>query len=421
MKRIRYLVLFLGLAAGAAVLSYLLSKDAGPEGPGFTPGRRLEFTHEGKGHEVHISPPAVTIDRHGNVYAAWISAGEHGNDVYVLKSGPDGMKPVRVNPEGLSADSIHQSPGIAAGPRGEIYVSWSSSKPRPEGVLFASDLRLSRSLDGGLTFDSGAVINEDKPISHSFEGIAVDGNGDVLVAWIDSREGWDKASTYITRITGQGTVPGGETKLGGETCVCCRVSVAAGPDGMEAVLWRKVFEDNLRDMVLALRTGGGPFTDGVVRSDGWKIEGCPHRGGEVAIDGNGEIYVFWYTEGSDGIPRLLFSRSRDSVVFPEPLRIDEPRGSIPDLPGMAVNGRGDVALVWEESTAVRRSIYVRMSGDGGKSFGEPVVVSKAVKSFAPDIAAAPDGGFVLTWHEEHFPSIVTVLQYINPDNSDGKE
>ena len=62
-----------------------------------------------------------------------------------------------------------------------------------------------------------------------------------------------------------------------------------------------------------------------------------------------------------------------------------------------------------------------MSGDGGKSFGEPVVVSKAVKSFAPDIAAAPDGGFVLTWHEEHFPSIVMVLQYINPDNSDGKE
>ena len=38
---------------------------------------------------------------------------------------------------------------MAVGPGGGIYVSWSSSKPKPEGALFASDLRLSRSLDGG--------------------------------------------------------------------------------------------------------------------------------------------------------------------------------------------------------------------------------------------------------------------------------
>ncbi|HVY54933.1 MAG TPA: sialidase family protein, partial [Thermodesulfobacteriota bacterium] len=88
----------------------------------------------------------------------------------------------------------------------------------------------------------------------------------------------------------------------------------------------------------------------------------------------------------------------------------------PDLPGMAVNGRGDAALVWEDSTAVRRSIYLRMSRDGGKTFGESAVLSKAVKSFAPDIAAAPDGGFVVARHEERFPSVVTVIQYIRPDS-----
>jgi hypothetical protein len=416
MDRRSYIILFLGLAALAALSSYLILKDTGPKGAGFTAGQRLEFTHEGKGHEVHISPPAVSSDTSGSVYISWISGGGHANNVYAMKADPDGMKPVRVNPEGLSADSIHQSPGIAAGPGGEIYVSWSSAKPVPEGALFASDLRLSRSLDGGRAFESGITINEDKPISHTFEGIAATGDGDVLVAWIDSREGWDKASTYITRVRGQGTEPGEVVKLGGDTCVCCRVSVAAGSEGMEAVLWRKVFEDNLRDMVLAFKADGDSFREGIVRNDGWKIEGCPHRGGEVAIDETGEIYVFWYTEGSLGIPELLFARSQKSVVFPEPLRIDESLSSIPDLPGMAVNGRGDVALVWEDSTAVRRSIYTRMSRDGGETFGEPVVVSKAVKSFSPDIASTPDGGFVIVWHEERFPSIVTVVQYIHPDD-----
>ena len=60
---------------------------------------------------------------------------------------------MRVSPEDLAVDSLHQAPGLAVGAGGEVYVSWSSAKPKPAGVLFASDLRLSRSLDGGRTFE----------------------------------------------------------------------------------------------------------------------------------------------------------------------------------------------------------------------------------------------------------------------------
>ena len=66
-------------------------------------------------------------------------------------------KPVRVNPAGLGVESLHHSPLLAVGPGGEIYLSWSSDRPKPDGVLFASDLRLSRSLDGGRTL--GAAIS----------------------------------------------------------------------------------------------------------------------------------------------------------------------------------------------------------------------------------------------------------------------
>ena len=97
--------------------------------------------------------------------------------------------PVRVNPAGTSVDSLHQAPGLAVGPGGEVYVTWSSSKPKPEGVLFASDLFLSRSLDGGRTFEAPLRVNDDRPISHSFEDLAVTPDGTVLVGWIDSRDG----------------------------------------------------------------------------------------------------------------------------------------------------------------------------------------------------------------------------------------
>lgn len=34
----------------------------------------------------------------------------------------------------------------------------------------------------------------------------------------------------------------------------------------------------------------------------------------------------------------------------------------------------------------------------------------SIKAYAPDIAFAPDGSFLVAWHEEQFPFIKTVVQ-----------
>ena len=110
-----------------------------------------------------------------------------------------------MNPPELAVDSLHLPPRLAVAPTGEIYLSWSSAKPKPEGTLFASDLRLSRSLDGGKTFTGHVRVNEDRPISHSFDGLAVAGDGTVLVSWLDSRAGGSNATTYVARVVEQGS------------------------------------------------------------------------------------------------------------------------------------------------------------------------------------------------------------------------
>jgi hypothetical protein len=70
--------------------------------------------------------------------------------------------------------------------------------------------------------------------------------------WIDSRAGWDKASTSLARIGGRGTRMEGVEKLGGDTCVCGRVHTVAGPRNAVALIWRKVFSETIRDIVLGL-------------------------------------------------------------------------------------------------------------------------------------------------------------------------
>jgi hypothetical protein len=393
----------------ALVLGVMPAHAAGP-----VLGPRQELTVFDKPHEAHVSAPAVAVMRDGKTVLAWFAQQGHDNNLFVAQPGSE-PKPVRVNPEGLFVDSLHQPPGLALGPGDEVYVSWSSRKPVPEGGLFASDLRLSRSLDGGRTFEGHLRVNDDRPISHSFEGLGVAPDGTVIVSWIDSRDGASTAGTYLARITERGSRVEPALKLdGGETCVCCRVDVAAGPRDTVAVAWRKVFPGSVRDMVVGLsHDGARSFTPaGLVHADRWKINACPHRGGSVAMDGRGRVYLAWYTETADGQPRMLFAGSGDGVRFSAPARLNTAAGYIPDQVRLAADPAGRVVIVWEEATAVRRRVMLRYSIDGGRTLSAPRALSQAIKAYAPDVAVAPSGDFVVAWHEEQFPVFKTVTQAI---------
>src|SRR5581483_8225280 len=181
-----------GVAAAALALALL----AGPaHGADLTLGQRLEYTHVQRGHEFHVSGAAVGAGPDGRPVLAWAAEENHVNQLYVLAPG-DGAEPVRVNPDGLAVDALHLPPRLATGPGGgPLYVSWSSEKPKLEGVLFASDLRLSRSLDG----------------------LAVGRDGTVLVTWIDGREGRPDPATWVARVVEQGTRVEGIRKVGDGT------------------------------------------------------------------------------------------------------------------------------------------------------------------------------------------------------------
>jgi hypothetical protein len=71
---------------------------------------------------------------------------------------------------------------------------------------------------------------------------------------------------------------------------------------------------------------------------------------------------------------------------------------------------GRAAVIWEDATAVRRRVLVRMSSGGGTRFGAPRSLSLAIKAFAPDVAVTPDGRFLVAWHEERFPFLYTIVE-----------
>src|SRR5262249_22360782 len=220
-------------------------------------GPRVEIKHQGKAHEVHLSGVAVVSAVDGGTLLTWAAAEGDVNQPYVARIGNGEATPRRVNPPDLAVEALHHPPRLAVAPTGEVYLSWSSAKPKPEGTLFASDLRLSRSLDARASFTGHLRVNEDRTISHSFDGLAVARDDVVLVSWLDSRAGGPNAGTYLARVVEQGTRVDGITQVGDDVCVCCRVDAATGPGDMVALIWRKVFPGDIRDMVFGISRDGG--------------------------------------------------------------------------------------------------------------------------------------------------------------------
>jgi len=412
MGRIALAIAFVVASSGLA----LPAETGRPSGRATAREPAGSIDHPATGHEVHLSAPALATDREGPL-VAWMTQEGHDNVVYVGR--PAGPR-VRVNPAALSGDSLHQAPGLAVGPGGETYVTWASRRPKPEGGLFASDLQLSRSLDGGKTFEPPLRVSDDTTFghgapqqrtpnpSHSFEDLTVAADGTVIVAWIATSQG-ERPHTYLARIAERGSRVEATTKLDNdETCVCCRVALAAGKPDTLAILWRKVFAGDVRDMVLARSRDGGRTVSPATRvhADNWRITACPHRGGSVAIDGRGRVHALWYTEGTRNEPDILYAIASDGQRFGAPRKVHVSTSSIPDRPRLAV--AGDRALiVWEDATAVRRRVLMRETTAAGLS---PVrVLSQAIKAYAPDVTVSADGHVLVAWHEEQFPRTKTIV------------
>ncbi len=363
-----------------------------------------------------LSPPSLAFDRSGQLHVAWIGRNGAQGEVKTASIPADqpAAVPVRVNPPDLGPEAMHQSPGFAIGGDGAQFVTWSSANKTP-GALFASDLRLARLDAGGARVQSPVQVNDDGlAISHTFEHVIAGNNGEVYVAWLDGRNKDRSGSAILFACSrDHGATVGKNLVLDGMACPCCRPMLAQAPDGSLWAAWRKTFEGNVRDIVIAHSTDQGrtfsPPT--VVSRDGWVFDACPHRGPSIAFDGRGRLYIGWYTEGKDEQPRLFISTSDDQgATFSAPVALHNATTSLPDNLHMAVHPDGRVVAVWEEVTGVRKRVVMRISTDRGQTFGPMQTLSRGSKAEHPTVAIHDSGTVALGWTEHAFPHNRMIVQ-----------
>jgi len=208
--------------------------------------------------------PMVVPGRDGMLFRVWVEGQQH---VLVSRSTDGGQTfgaPVRVTREPEPIDANGESrPKLAVGPRGELYVTYTRKGRQP----YTGDVRFSRSLDGGRTFDPPRTVNDDGlETGHRFDALIVGPDGAVHVAWIDKRDQerakaasrpYEGAAVYYTVSRDRGASFAPNRKVKDHVCECCRLAAVFDQAGDLVLAWRDIMPGSVRDHAFVRITRDG--------------------------------------------------------------------------------------------------------------------------------------------------------------------
>jgi hypothetical protein len=157
-------------------------------------------------------------------------------------------------------------------------------------------------MDWGKSFSKAIDVDPQGTASQSFFTMGVSPQGIVHVAWIDGRdrETIGGPAVYLARSSDHGGSFEKSVRVSldakAEVCPCCRPSIGFSKGGAVHISWRAVFDNNVRDFVVASSADGGRTWGPAVRvaEDNWSINGCPHSGSSMATLGE-RLFIAWYT------------------------------------------------------------------------------------------------------------------------------
>lgn len=289
---------------------------------------------------------------------------------------------VVINP---SLDTRGKQPSVIRLADRRLIAFWNQRKnSRGEDVW--SHLYFSTSGDDGSSWSLPRVVHRDLSVSlHGKISAVPIGANELAIIWLDERKE-EKTEQYshllvTTTIRSDGTL-GQEQIIDGNACPCCPTALVKTSDGLLAA-YRDHEAGDLRDISLLRFTNGQWGAPQNLHRDGWKINGCPGNAAALVADGE-RVVAAWFTAANDK-PAVKAAFSSDGGrTFGQPL-ILSPDGAI-GRPAVTMLSDGTGVVAWVKNVGgSSRLVINRIKPDG--SISAPTMLGKTGKSF-PRIARA---------------------------------
>jgi hypothetical protein len=271
-------------------------------------------------------------------------------------------------------------PQVLAGGGNTLFALYTVGREIAGRRFPASALRFARSDDGGASWSEPVSVNEGEAFgSHNFQSLLAQGS-EVYAAWLSSVEGTSGVWLRRSGDGGRTWEPSRPVHLE-PTCPCCRTALALGSDGTLYAAWRKIFDGDVRDIVVARSRDHGITWEAPVRprADDWVYPGCPHAGPSLKVDDRGAVHVAWWT-GKPGEAGVYYATSTDGGQNFTATPIATADHSTPAHVQLAI-APDVVTVVWDDGHSDLPGVLLRTNRNG-RGFGE------ALRLSAPDQAAS---------------------------------
>ena len=296
----------------------------------------------------------LTAGPTGDVLLSWIDRNEDGGTLRVARLGDAGWSP----PQVVVSDpkmfvNWADFPSVTSLGDGHWIAHWLRYSA---DLVYSYDVVVSQSTDAGATWSQPVTPHSDgTPTEHGFVSMwpAADGTG---LVWLDGRKtgnerGSDPTSSGMTlrsAVIDNGGDISGEQEIDDLVCDCCQTDVAVADSG-PIVVYRDRTPGEIRDIWISRHENGRWQAPQALSSDGWEIAACPVNGPAIAAHGD-LVAVAWFTAARNSpIVKARLSKN-GGKTFGETIIVDTGRPL----------GHVDVAYIGDSSFAIS---YMK-NGDG---------------------------------------------------------
>lgn len=266
-----------------------------------------------------------------------------------------------------------EQPAIATDESGRVSVAWLDVGHDGETRVWYA-----RSEDGGQSFGPSQLAGATEAPETIMIGVAVDADHQPVLSWLEN------STLRIARSFDSGASFPINQQVDDLVCECCQPRpLVQGSRVFVAYRNREKVEGGreIRDIYVAASDDNAQsFASSARVSDApWYLSACPISAPSMTSDGE-RLYVSWMDGRNDTSGNFsktdiwLASSSDGGQTFSDNVRVSPEDGHYNNAPALAVGTDGRLHIVWEAHEPNRLALYYAVSGDGDRSFSAPQVL-----------------------------------------------
>ena len=287
---------------------------------------------------------------------------------------------------------------VAMDADGNFVVVWSSAAQDGDSVgVYAQ-----RFDAGGVAQGDEFLVNTNTKGSQSGAAVAIDADGDFVVAWESDPQDGSYGGVYAQRFNAVGVRQGAEFRA--NTYTTLRQggpSVAMDASGDFVIAWNSDYQDGSSYGVYARRYDASGIPQGSEFRVNTYTTGR-QSGPQVAADADGDFVVAWTGyAGQDGSEHGVFAQRFNATGSPQggEFQVNVYTTGTQIGPSVGMDAAGNFVVSWSgPREGFPFSVHMRRFDAAGVPLSGDVRASDYVQHSGSIIAMQPGGDFVLAWN-----------------------